>query len=288
MLKDILISMRPKQWYKNLVLFIGIIFSLNLFHIELWIDAISGFAIFCLLSGSIYIINDYMDIDKDRKHPKKRNRPLPSGRLNKNHALGFAMVFIAISLGWAYLINLQFLTASISYLVLIVIYSLFLKEIIIVDILVLSTGFVIRAIAGCLAVGVLVSPWLIICTFLMALFLAIGKRRHELVLLKGDAGGHRKILEGYSLPMLDQMTSITTTSLIMSYTLYTFFANNIYLMATIPFAFYGLFRYMFLIDSKGMGGEPEMLFLDKGMVLAMILWVGIVVWVLYLNTWPLA
>jgi 4-hydroxybenzoate polyprenyltransferase len=287
MLKDILISMRPKQWYKNLVLFIGIIFSLNLFHIELWIDAISGFAIFCLLSGSIYIINDYMDIDKDRKHPKKRNRPLPSGRLNKYHALGFAIIFIAISMVGAYLINLKFLTASISFFALILIYSLFLKEIIIVDIMVISTGFVLRAIAGCLAIGVLVSPWLIICTFLMALFLAIGKRRHELELLKDDAGSHRKILEGYSLPMLDQMTSITTTSLIMSYTLYTFFANNMYLMVTVPFAFYGIFRYMFLLDSKGMGGEPEMLFLDKGMVLAMILWVGIVVWVLYLNTWPI-
>jgi 4-hydroxybenzoate polyprenyltransferase len=150
-LKDVLISMRPKQWYKNLVLFIGILFSLNLFHIDLWINAFSGFAIFCLLSGSIYIINDYMDIDKDRKHPKKCNRPLASGRLKKSHGLVFAIIFIALSMGGAYLINLPFLAASITFFVLILVYSLFLKEIIIVDILVISTG---------LLYGLLLDVWL--------------------------------------------------------------------------------------------------------------------------------
>lgn len=287
MFKDILFSMRPKQWYKNLVLFIGILFSLNLFHIELWVNAISGFVIFCLLSGSIYIINDYLDVDKDRKHPKKCKRPMASGRLKKNHALSFAIIFVGISFFWSYLINLPFLAMTLMFFVLIMIYSLYLKEIIIVDIMVISTGFVIRAIAGCLVIGVLVSPWLIICAFLMALFLAIGKRRHELALLKDKASDHRRILEGYSPKMLDQMTAITTTSLIMSYSLYTFFAKNVYIMFTIPLAFYGIFRYMFLIDSKEMGGEPELLFMDKGIVLSMVLWIGIVFWVLYLNKWPL-
>lgn len=286
MFKDILISMRPKQWYKNLVLFIGILFSLNLLNIELWINVFSGFVIFCLLSGSIYIINDYMDIEKDRKHPTKCKRPLASGRLKKSHGLGFAVIFIVISIAGAYLINLPFLITALTFFVLIMIYSLFLKELILVDIMVISTGFVLRAIAGCLAISVLVSPWLIICTFLIALFLALGKRRNEVEILKSRAEEHRKILKGYSLYVLDQMTSITTAVLIMSYSLYTFFANNMGLMLTIPLVFYALFRYLYLIESDGVGGEPEMIFKDKGMVLSLVLWILIIVWVLYLNTWP--
>lgn len=149
------------------------------------------------------------------------------------------------------------------------------------DILVISTGFVTRAIAGALAISVFVSPWLIICTFLLALFLALGKRRHELFLLGDNAREHRQSLEGYSTPMLDQMILITTSTLVMSYSLYTFFSGNILMMLTIPFAFYGIFRYLFLIHSENIGGEPEMLFKDKGMLASIILWVLIVVGVLY-------
>lgn len=283
MFKEILISMRPKQWYKNLVIFIGIAFSLNLFNFNLWITVISAFIIFCLLSGSIYLINDVLDIENDRKHPKKCKRPLPSGKLKPYQAILSAVLFIIISLIWSYLINVPFLLTAISYFILIMVYSLFLKHFIIVDILIISSGFVLRAIAGALAIDVMVSAWLIICTFLLALFLALGKRRQELALLGEDAGKHRQSLEGYSTNMMDQMIVITTSILIMSYSLYTFFSGNMLLMITIPFAFYGIFRYLLLIHSENMGGEPEMLFKDKGMLSSIILWVIIVVVVLYLK-----
>jgi len=283
MFKEILISMRPKQWYKNLVIFIGIIFSINLLNLSLWIDVIAAFTIFCILSGCIYILNDILDLEKDNNHPKKKNRPLASGRLKVSHALTCAIILIGIALTGAYLLNLQFFMVSVAFFILMLVYSFFLKEIIIVDIMVISIGFVLRAMAGALAIGVYVSPWLIICAFLLALFLALGKRRHELVLLKENASNHRKILGEYSTDMLDQMINITTSALIMSYSLYTFFSGNIYIMITIPFAFYGLFRYIFLVHARNMGGEPEMIFKDKGMVISIVLWVIVVVCVLYIR-----
>ena len=183
--------------------------------------------------------------------------------------------------GGAYVINKSFFVISISYLLLILLYSLVLKYLIIVDLLVISVGFVIRAVAGCLAVNVFISPWLIICAFLLALFLALGKRRHELILLGEEAKGHRKILDEYSTVMLEQMLGITSSALIISYSLYTFLADNNYMMLTIPFAIYGLFRYLFLIHAKNFGGETERIFKDKGMVLSMILWAILVVLILY-------
>ena len=173
------------------------------------------------------------------------------------------------------------MVVSITYFLLILSYSLFLKHLIIVDILVISIGFVIRAIAGCIAINVFISPWLVICAFLLALFLALGKRRHELILLAENAKEHRRILEGYSVEMLDQMISITTGALIISYSLYTFLTDNICMMFTIPLVIYGLFRYLFLVHSKNIGEEPEMLFKDKGMVICMVLWVVLVVAILY-------
>ena len=283
MLREILISMRPKQWYKNLVIFIGIAFSLNLLNINLWIIVISAFFIFCLLSGSIYLINDVLDIEKDRKHPKKRERPLPSGKLKPYPAIVAATTFTLIALVGSYLINLPFFIISLAFFLLIMLYSLYLKKFIIVDIIVISTGFVIRAVAGALAISVVVSPWLIICAFLLALFLALGKRRHELFMLGDKVNEHRQSLDSFSTEMLDQMIIITTSTLIMSYSLYTFFTGKILMMITIPFAFYGIFRYLFLIHSKNLGGEPEMIFKDKGMVLSIILWAFVVFLVLYVN-----
>ncbi|HEC67573.1 MAG TPA: decaprenyl-phosphate phosphoribosyltransferase [Candidatus Desulfofervidus auxilii] len=281
MIKEIIVTMRPKQWYKNFVIFAGIIFSLNLMNFQMWLDVISTFAIFCTLSGSEYIINDIIDVEKDRKHPKKCKRPIASGKLKVSHALLFAIILIIVAGGGAYLINTQFLVVSITYFLLILSYSLFLKHLILVDILVISIGFVIRAIAGCLAINVFISPWLVICAFLLALFLALGKRRHELILLAENAKEHRRILEGYSVEMLDQMISITTGALIISYSLYTFLADNNYMMLTIPLVIYGLFRYLFLVHAKNFGGETEMIFKDKGMVICMVLWAVLVVLILY-------
>jgi 4-hydroxybenzoate polyprenyltransferase len=283
MLREIFISMRPKQWYKNLVIFIGIAFSLNLLNPNLWITIVSAFIIFCLLSGSIYLINDVLDKEKDQKHPQKSKRPVPAGELKPLSAV-FAGVFLIITaLFWSYFINMPFFSISIAFFLLMLVYSVFLKDFIIVDMLVISTGFVLRAIAGALAISVVVSPWLIICTFLLALFLALGKRRHELFLLGEEARIHRQSMDGYSTGMLDQMIIITTSTLIMSYSLYTFFSEHILMMLTIPFAFYGIFRYLFLIHSENIGGEPEMLFKDRGMLLSIILWVLVVLVVLYLS-----
>ena len=281
LIKELITTMRPKQWYKNLVIFVGIIFSLNLLNFQMWLDVISAFAIFCMLSGSEYIINDIIDVEKDRKHPKKCKRPIASGKLKASHALLFAIILIIVAEEGAYLINTQFLVVSITYFLLILSYSLFLKHLIIVDILVISIGFVIRAIAGCLAINVFISPWLVICAFLLALFLALGKRRHELILLAENAKEHRRILEGYSVEMLDQMISITTGALIISYSLYTFLADNNYMMLTIPLVIYGLFRYLFLVHAKNFGGETEIIFKDKGMVICMVLWAVLVVLILY-------
>ena len=283
MLREIFITMRPKQWYKNLVIFIGIAFSLNLLNINLWIIIISAFFIFCLLSGSIYLINDVLDIEKDRKHPKKRERPLPSGKLKPYQAIIAATTFTLIALVGSYFINLPFFIISLAFFLLIMLYSLYLKNFIIVDLMIISTGFVLRAVAGALAISVIVSPWLIICAFLLALFLALGKRRHELFILGDKVNEHRQSLDSFSTEMLDQMIIITTSTLIMSYSLYTFFTGKLLMMVTIPFAFYGIFRYLFLIHSKNIGGEPEMIFKDKGMVLSIVLWALVVFLVLYVN-----
>jgi 4-hydroxybenzoate polyprenyltransferase len=248
---------------------------------QLWLNIIAAFAIFCLLSGSQYVINDILDKEEDKRHPRKRKRPIASGKLKESTASLFALLFVALALVGAYLINLQFLIISIAFFFLVLLYSIFLKHFIIVDVLVISIGFVIRAIAGCVAIDVIISPWLILCAFLIALFLALGKRRHELVILGKDAHNHRKILGGYTTVMLDQMITITTAMLIMSYSLYTFLADNQYMMVTIPFAIYGIFRYLFLIHKKDVGGEPDMLFRDWGMVLSMGFWALLVILILY-------
>ena len=283
MLKELLITMRPHQWYKNLVLFVSIIFSLNIRNLQMWSIAILAFFVFCLISGGEYIINDIIDREKDRNHPKKQKRPIASGMLKLNHALLFAIILIIGGLIASYFINIQFMILSISYILLILLYSLILKHIIIVDMLVISIGFVIRAIAGGVAINVFVSPWLIVCTFLVALFLAIAKRRHEVVLLGDEGKNHRKILSEYSTMVLDQMMSIATAALIISYSMYTFLSNNYYMMLTIPFAIYGIFRYLLLVHLSNFGGEAEMLFKDRGMQICIALWGVTAIGVLYIG-----
>jgi len=278
--------MRPKQWYKNFAVFVALVFSFNLSNVDMWFYITSAFVIFCLLSGSEYLLNDIIDRKNDQSHPRKSNRPIASGKLKVSHALAFAILLIAVSFGAGYLISIPFLLICIVFLFLILSYSLYLKHFIIVDVLVISSGFVIRAMAGVIAAYVIdkkveMSPWLVICAFLLALFLALGKRRHELVLLGENAKEHRKILEEYSAVMLDQMISIATAALIISYSLYTFLTENQYMMFTIPVVVYGLFRYLFLIHAKNFGGEPEMLFKDKGLLVSMGMWVLLVLIILY-------
>lgn len=281
MFEPIILSIRPRQWYKNLIVFIAIVFSHNLASTSAWIDSITAFIIFCLLSGSVYLINDIIDIKKDRQHPTKRKRPIASGKLKRSHASIIALILLTGSLYGAFSLNTLFGLVSTSYFLLFMMYSLWLKHIVIVDILTISTGFVIRAIAGAVAISVVFSPWLVICTFLLALFLALGKRRHELVLLGSNANNHRKILDDYSVPMLEQMISIITSSLIVSYSMYTFLTGNYYMMLTIPFAIYGLFRYLHLIHSNEFGGEPEMIFKDHPTLLNLLAWTTTTIVILY-------
>lgn len=281
LLSELLVTIRPQQWYKNFIIFIAIVFSHNIGSIDAWIDSITAFIIFCLLSGSVYTINDIIDIKKDQQHPTKRNRPIASGNLKRSHAMIVAILFLAVSLSGSFMLNTSFGLASISYFILILVYSIWLKHIVIVDILIIATGFVIRAIAGAVAIMVVISPWLVICTFLLALFLALGKRRHELLLLGINANNHKKILDEYSIPMLEQMINIVTSSLIVSYSMYTFLTGNSYMMLTIPFAIYGLFRYLHLIHSSEFGGEPEMMFKDRPTVVNMVAWTISVICILY-------
>ncbi len=281
MIKQVLISIRPWQWYKNLIIFIAIVFSHNLSNTNAWIDSIMAFAIFCLLSGSVYLINDIIDIEKDRQHPIKRNRPIASGKLKRSHAFIIALLLLTGSIYSTLLLNTLFGFVSISYFLLFLTYSLWLKHIVIVDVLTISMGFVIRAIAGALAIKVVFSPWLVICTFLLALFLALGKRRHELVILGNNANNHRKILDEYSVPMLEQMIIIITSALIVSYSMYTFLTDNHYMMLTIPFAIYGLFRYLHLIHSSEFGGEPEMIFKDRPILFNLFAWMMTTILILY-------
>jgi len=273
--------MRPKQWYKNIVIFVALLFSHNLFNKMALLDSVYAFIVFCVLSGSVYIINDLIDRKKDSLHPVKKKRPIASGKLRPSHAIVFLLIFMIGSLTGAFFINKLFGYISLTYFFLFLIYSFILKNIVIVDVLTIAAGFVIRAISGAIAINVVFSPWLVICTFLLALFLALGKRRHELYLLGNNANSHRPVLNSYSVIMLEQMISSTTAALIVSYSMYTFLTNNQYMMFTIPFAIYGLFRYLQIVHISKSGGEPELLFGDKGMLANFALWGLSVVILLY-------
>jgi len=281
----LLITMRPRQWTKNLVIFAGVIFSQKLFTGSYLLHTFMAFICFCVLSGSVYTINDLVDMEKDRAHPKKKDRPLASGRLNPSLAALFVVCTTAVSLAGAFWLNVNFGFTAMTYFMMTLVYSFKLKNIVIIDVLTIAMGFVLRAIAGVLVISVDISPWLLVCTFLLALFLALTKRRQELVLLDEKAQSHRKILEEYRPEMLDQMISVATSSTVMAYSLYTFTSgHSIYLMATIPFVVYGVFRYQYLVHGKDMGGSPEVVFLrDKPLFVNVMLWVLVSAVILYLT-----
>ena len=273
--------MRPKQWYKNLLLFVGLVFSKELGEIDLVLLAILGFLAFCALSGGVYTLNDIIDRDRDKLHPRKGQRPIPSGRVSVGSAAAFSAVLIAAGLVVSFFLDWLFLLAAFAYLAEAISYTLFFKNHAIVDALTLATGFVIRAYAGTVAVDVPISAWLVICVFLLALFLAFGKRRHEMALMGDQAENHRATLKDYTLHMVDDMMSVSTATLIMAYAMYTFLATNQYMMFTIPFAIYGLLRYTFLVHMADKGGEPEQIFRDLPSLINIVLWVIAVVVILY-------
>jgi len=277
---------RPKQWYKNLLLFVGLVFSRNLTDADMVLSSVLGFLAFCAISGAVYILNDIVDRDRDKAHPKKSMRPIPSGRMSLAQAAVYGALLAICGLAAAFTIGTLFVFSALAYAAVAISYSLLLKNVVILDAIVVAVGFVVRALAGTLAIDVPVSPWLIICVFLLALFLAFGKRRHELAVLGDDAADHREILGHYSTRMVDDMMLIATSTLIMAYSMYTFLATNQYMMLTIPFATFGVLRYLFLVHDSGEGGEPELIFKDVPTVVNMALWLLAVVAILYFAPEP--
>ena len=283
-------SLRPEQWSKNLLVFAGLLFARRLFDLPSVLTALAAFTIFCALSGTVYLVNDIADRDSDRTHPLKSRRPIASGRVSVTLAaatavaLALAALLGSVALGW------RFALVAASYLVLNVLYSMVLKHVVILDVLTIAIGFVLRASAGAIAIDVEISHWLFVCTILLALFISLAKRRHELVLLAAGAKEHRPILDEYSSYLLDQMICITAGSSLIAYVLYTISPENAekfgtpWMDLTIPFPIYGIFRYLYLVHRRDGGGSPsELLLSDLPLLACVVSWVAAVVVIIYLR-----
>ena len=282
--KTILSALRPKQWTKNLVLFAGLIFSQNLGHPVMLAKTILAFLIFCLLSGSVYIFNDLADVERDRLHPQKKLRPIASGAMSSKTGLRLGLGLGLFSLAASFLINYLFGLAALAYFVLMLLYSFILKKLVIIDVFVIAAGFVLRAAAGAEAIAVPISEWLLICVILLALFLALAKRRQEQVHLTDASPGHRTVLTEYPEKFLDQMISVVTAAAVVCYSLYTLSPETVAkfgngnLKYTIPFVLYGIFRYLYLIYKKEEGQSPEIVLLTDAWLLGDLVLYVITVW----------
>ncbi len=279
-------ELRPRQWTKNALVFAGLIFSHQLSHLTPLLLSVAAFLIFCAVSSATYIINDLVDLERDRRHPVKRNRPLASGALNPALAKSVMGLLLAVSIPAAFLLAPAFGVVVLAYFSVVMIYSFKLKHVVLLDVFSIAAGFVLRAMAGPAAISVTLSSWLLVCTVLGSLFLALAKRRHEIVLLGEGAGHHRRILDEYSTLFVDQMIGIVTAATIIAYSLYTFSATNLphdrSMMLTIPIVLYALFRYLYLIYQRNEGGSPETLFLkDRHLLVTILLWGLAVLLILY-------
>jgi 4-hydroxybenzoate polyprenyltransferase len=286
--RSLFVSLRPSQWTKNFIIFAALLFGQRLTHLPSILHAAWAFAIFCLLSGVVYLINDVADREADRLHPVKRLRPIASGDVSVTAAVSLAAILGTTGIAAAFFLRPLFGVLAVSYVALLAFYSGPLKHVVIIDVLTIAIGFVLRAAAGAVAIDVAISPWLYVLTILLALFLALSKRRHELVLLADRATGHRPILEEYSPYLLDQMTSVVTASTLVAYAMYTvnpetiakFHTNKLGL--TLPFPLYGIFRYLYLVHQKEGGGSPsEMLLNDKPLLACVALWAAAVALIIY-------
>jgi 4-hydroxybenzoate polyprenyltransferase len=286
-LKHLLAAMRPKQWTKNIFIFAALVFDEKLFIPAYLMQVVAGFILFCLLSSTVYLINDLADIEKDRQHPKKRMRPLASGALSPNVAKVAAALLLLIALPASFWLSLAFGFIALVYLALNLAYSFGLKNLVILDVLIVAAGYVLRVAAGTVIIPVeRFSPWLYVCTTLGALFISFAKRRHELLFLEAGAEQHRASLEEYTVRLLDEMIVVTAATTIIAYSLYTFSAPNLppnhSMMLTIPFVLYGVFRYLYLVHVKNEGGNPDEIFLkDLPLLLDILLWGVAVVVVMY-------
>ena len=281
-------TLRPYQWVKNLLVFAPLVFAQRMLVAEAAWSAFLAFASFCLVASSIYLLNDIVDVERDRKHPEKKQRPLPSGRLS----IGTAWIaFVAVSLGGfalaVFALAEHFWVPIALYFVINIAYSFRLKHIVILDTMSIAIGFLLRVYAGGLAIHEPVSGWLTLCTFFVALLLAFCKRRHELSLLGEGSLAHRKTLDEYSLPFLDQLIAPLGALTVMTYALYTVspetkakFGDK--LLFTVPFVVYGIFRYLYLVHIRAKGGNPTRLLLkDSPMLVNIMLWFAVSVWAVY-------
>jgi 4-hydroxybenzoate polyprenyltransferase len=291
MLRALIQAMRPRQWTKNVFVLAAVVFDRQLPNpvdvlargqwqqLEPLLRSLAAFALFCLISSSVYLINDIKDVESDRRHPTKRLRPIASGRLPVSAAWIGAFALIAFTLPVSNLLAPEFAAVVLVYLIVNLAYSNWLKHVPLVDVLVLAAGFVLRVAAGVLALESVqrFSPWLYVAVTMLALYMGFGKRRSELALMAGDGASSRKVLDGYTLPLLDQLILIVSSTTIITYSLYTFSAPNVpdnhTMMLTIPFVLYAIFRYLYLIQVKQAGGAPEELLLsDRPLQIAVALW----------------
>lgn len=275
----VFLSLRPKQWVKNFFIFLPLLFSKKILNAGDSLICAATFIDFCLFSGSVYLFNDVLDCEKDKIHPKKRNRPIPAGLLSPNAALFSSFFIVVAASALAYAISPRLADIALIYFILNLAYSLKLKKIVILDVICIAAGFVLRVLAGSAAIAVAPSHWLLMCAFLISLFLGFCKRRAEITTLNGQANGHREVLEHYNTPFLDQMIVISTSTTVMSYALYTMSAETVQkfrtenLIFTVPFVIYGIFRYLYLVYKKDLGASPtEILFTDLSLILCIVLW----------------
>jgi 4-hydroxybenzoate polyprenyltransferase len=291
--RALLVSLRPYQWIKNLVVLAALGFSKHLFDVRPLAQASLAFVIFCVLAGVVYLVNDITDVERDRLHPGKRSRPLASGALPVRVAQVAAVVLLLTALAASWTLGPNFLLCAAAYPALGLAYSLGLKHVVILDVLAVALGFVLRAVAGAYAIGVHFSAWLLVCTILLALFLALAKRRHELVTLDKDAAAHRQILAEYSPYLLDQMIAVVTASCLTAYAFYTLAPETVEkyrterLALTIPFVIYGIFRYLYLVHQRDQGGSPgDVLLADRPLLVTVALWAATTVLIVYAAPGP--
>ncbi|OGF50734.1 MAG: phosphoribose diphosphate--decaprenyl-phosphate phosphoribosyltransferase [Candidatus Firestonebacteria bacterium RIFOXYA2_FULL_40_8] len=282
--KYIFLSLRPKQWTKNFLIFAALIFSQKLNNPNCVTETIIGFLIFCIISGSIYTLNDIVDKEKDKLHPKKSKRPIASGKLPVSYAILSFIFFSVLGVVSAFNLETNFGWVAVIYIALQILYTFNLKNVVILDIFVIAIGFVLRVVAGAEIITVEVSSWLLVCTLFLSLFLALGKRRFELLKLDKKATSHRSSLKEYNVSLLDQMITVVTSATVVAYAIYTlspetkqhFHTEN--LIYTLPFVLYGVFRYLYLIYQKETGGNPEEILVTDIPLIIDILLYGLTVW----------
>ncbi|NPV77021.1 MAG: decaprenyl-phosphate phosphoribosyltransferase [Anaerolineae bacterium] len=278
MIRALIQTMRPRQWTKNVFVLAALVFDRQLTNMPSLYRSLAGFFLFCLLSSTVYILNDIVDAEADRQHPVKKNRPIASGKLPIHLAIGAVVVILLITFPLAYVLSPGFAIIALVYFLINLAYSTWLKHVPLVDVLIIAAGFVLRVAAGVSLIQVQrFSPWLYVVTTLFALYIGFGKRRAEMTLLLEKAEFHRRVLDGYNIPLLDQLITVVSSTTIVAYSLYTFSAPNLpenhTMMLTIPFVLYGIFRYLSLIQVNGEGGAPEELLLsDRPLQIAILLW----------------